>query len=523
MNRPPIKLSLDDYMNIWKPQGWDILVSDRHSNYRPEWGVWEGIRDIVQNALDEDEHYQWGYDANGMWIKDNGGGVLIRNFLMGGGESKPPYMRGKFGEGMKIAALALLREGYQVHIMSKGVELWSIMYPQRIQQRPPMYEDTICFLWRENGSMRGTTWHIHGYTGDDFRYNFVQNLPRMLILAETASKVDRPVQRYNLLLRREGGARGERYDNDTFYGRIYCRDIWLKDIMSPFSYNLWGFEVAPDRHGPKHESEMYTDMGRLWMGVANPALLTMLMKMLSDPPIEVGGWKITDEAREMNFDPRSTDPHSKKMYSELMVQSKSQWNTAWKNVHGQFAVLRTESRYDGMVKHLGYTSAEVNYRARNALQLVIKTDRNLMDEMADRLSETQRTPDSALTERQLANLQLARAIADMYPQAGPVYAAVIPPPSDAMERTAGLYEFGTGIIKIHVDQLQHTGQTVAVVIHELGHHQAYANVGFDPDRQEKAYDLTPLHTRSMEEVSADVTDGIIGGRFDKQLKNVPPW
>lgn len=517
---PPMRLSLEEYINTWKPRGWEILVTNHHLNYRREWGIWEAIRDIVQNALDEAEAYQWGYDTHGLWIKDTGRGVLIKNFLMGGQQQKPDYMRGKFGEGMKIAALALLREGYQVRVMTRGFEIWAVLHPQKVQISPPVYEDCICFLWRENGSRTGTIWSIRGYTGSSYQNNFAQNLPPGLVLARAASTISQPVQRYNLLLRSDGAARGQLYDAGKYMGRLYCRDIWLKDIESPFSYNLWGFEVAPDRHGPLHDTEMYQDMGRLWMGISNPAYLKMLLTMLMDPPTEaVGGWKNTEEFKRLSFDHRSRNPATGKLYSEIMVENKVSWQRAWEAVAGKHAVIATEARYTGMVQHLGYRSQGMTWNVRATLSLVIKTDTELMREMADRLEESKRVPDSQLTERQLANLKLARRIAEDYDRVGEVNAGIIPPPSDVMARTAGFYEFGTGMIKIHVDVLESTPQTVAVVVHELGHHEAYRRVSFNPEKKEQAFDLTKGHTEAIEQVTRQTLSSLMSGEYDDVLED----
>ncbi|GAJ08057.1 unnamed protein product, partial [marine sediment metagenome] len=124
--RPPRVLSMEDYRENWQPQGWRLIIIGPTSTWRQEWGEWEAIRDIVQNALDEAEAYRWGYDDQGLWISDRGRGVAIADFLLGPPKLKPDYARGKFGEGMKIATLALVRSGYSVRVETVGRELWII-------------------------------------------------------------------------------------------------------------------------------------------------------------------------------------------------------------------------------------------------------------------------------------------------------------------------------------------------------------------------------------------------------------
>ncbi len=107
---------MDEYQAQWKPQGWELIIIGPTSTWRQDWGEWEAIRDIVQNALDECEYYKWGYDERGLYIRDVGKGVAVADFLLGPPKLKPAYARGRFGEGMKIACLALIRDGYPVHV-----------------------------------------------------------------------------------------------------------------------------------------------------------------------------------------------------------------------------------------------------------------------------------------------------------------------------------------------------------------------------------------------------------------------
>ena len=148
---PPRVLTMEEYEGSWKPQSWQLIIIGPTSTWRQDWGEWEAIRDIVQNALDEAESYQYGYDAKGLWIADKGKGVAIADFLLGPPKLKPDYARGKFGEGMKIAALALLRKGYSVKVETVGREIWIIFLGQRVNARAGPRAP----IWRSNGRTRG--------------------------------------------------------------------------------------------------------------------------------------------------------------------------------------------------------------------------------------------------------------------------------------------------------------------------------------------------------------------------------
>jgi len=156
---PPRVLSMEEYHSRWQPEGWQLIIIGPTSTWRQEWGEWEAIRDIVQNALDEAEAYRWGYDERGLWVSDRGKGVAVADFLLGPPKLKPDWARGRFGEGMKIAALALIRKGYPVYIETVGRELWVVFLEQKVNGTA----ETLAALWRPDGARVGTRFHIIGY------------------------------------------------------------------------------------------------------------------------------------------------------------------------------------------------------------------------------------------------------------------------------------------------------------------------------------------------------------------------
>ncbi len=493
---PPRVLSMDEYQAHWRPQGWELIIIGPTSAWRQDWGEWEAIRDIVQNALDEDEYYKCGYDEQGLFIRDVGKGVSVADFLLGPPKPKPDWARGKFGEGMKIACLALIRKGYPVHIKTVGKELWVIFIGQKVDGTA----ETLAAMWRPYSRRVGTIFHIIGYTGPAFERYFAINLPRPLILWETPSPVTTPVHRYNQLIKAEAMAAS------PVGGLIYARDIYLRAIKSQYSYNLWGFELAPDRHGPKNEADVWVDMGRLWCGISRVDLLENLLKMVCEPPLIQ-----SEESHNVNMDSSSMwiEPISGKKYADFIEANASVWQQAWRNVCGDNAVIRTTDRWDGTVKHLGYTSVIVQWAVSSTLSKAITTDEELARASQERLREVEIIPDERLTPRQLAHLKLARAIATCfhYPPIANVYAAIIPPASDRV-RTAGMYSRTTQEIYIASDQLEWGRSTIDTVIHEIAHHTSGAE------------DLEEAHSEAMTYVAARVVELTATGRFDEELKGV---
>ena len=91
------------------------------SNYVKSWGVNEALREILQNFIDYGEYNYIIYpltDKIEVVRLTNTWKVDDLNFLLIGESTKTEKERGQFGEGLKLAALVLLREGYNMFIIT---------------------------------------------------------------------------------------------------------------------------------------------------------------------------------------------------------------------------------------------------------------------------------------------------------------------------------------------------------------------------------------------------------------------
>jgi len=489
---------MEAYRQDWEPQGWQLIIIGPTSTWRQDWGEWEAIRDIVQNALDESEYYTWGYDEEGLYIRDTGRGIAVADFLLGPPKLKPDHARGKFGEGMKIAALALLRLGYQVRVETRGRTLWMIFLEQKVNGTA----ETLAAIWKPSGRRAGTVFHIIGYTDTAFEDRFAVNIPRASIIAEAPSLLYEPHRRYNQLIRHQF--------QDQPPSRIYARDIYMREISSPYSYNLWSFDMAPDRHGPKEESDLWVDIGRIWCCVTRVEHLKVFLQMVKQPPLLEAA-----ESRQVNMGRWSmgSEPKTRKDYADFVKENYPPWREAWRQVMGDSAVIRTSDRLDGMVRHLGYQSVSVHYDVRDTLSGAIITDLALVKASQEKLREVEIIPEEKLSPRARAHLNLARAIAArVFYQAPPVHAAIIPPASDRV-RTAGMYSTATEEIYISLEMLEHAKNMLDTLIHEMAHHRQYRRSG-------EAADLTPAHAEAMTGIAAEVVQYVTAGLLDDLLKEV---
>ena len=94
-------------------------------DYVGHWSWWQGARELMQNAIDtKDFDIQFDYSAGEMKIISRGGAIPTRALLLGATTKRNDSSTiGKFGEGMKLGFLVLLREGARV-AMENGRDLW---------------------------------------------------------------------------------------------------------------------------------------------------------------------------------------------------------------------------------------------------------------------------------------------------------------------------------------------------------------------------------------------------------------
>lgn len=99
--------------------------------YVAHWGLWEAVREIYQNALDEQTHdpsctavIEYDAELNNIHIATTKGFLSPESLVLGKtSKRKDSKQRGKFGEGYKLALLVLSRLGLDVEVYTHG-ERW---------------------------------------------------------------------------------------------------------------------------------------------------------------------------------------------------------------------------------------------------------------------------------------------------------------------------------------------------------------------------------------------------------------
>lgn len=93
------------------------------TNYVNHWGVWEAVRELIQNAIDTG-NYKIDLDSLGIKIDSFGGKISTQCLLLGyGTKTNDADAIGGFSEGMKLAFLVLCRMG-KTFLIKNYDEVW---------------------------------------------------------------------------------------------------------------------------------------------------------------------------------------------------------------------------------------------------------------------------------------------------------------------------------------------------------------------------------------------------------------
>jgi len=211
-------------------------------DYLPNWGTFEGVRELLQNAKDAEAEFGAPMNVRVRESKDSAGILCIENegctmpyeaLLLGHtSKSERSDLIGKFGEGFKLGILALVRAGHTVKIRNGG-EVWTpeIVASEKFGGARVLAFDIVGGRKNENRVQI----EISGIGADLFRDEIK---PRFLWLDKDGRRKDEMVKTDHgtLLL-------GDRYK-----GRIFVKGIFVEHKPeAPYGYDLFDCDVDRDR------------------------------------------------------------------------------------------------------------------------------------------------------------------------------------------------------------------------------------------------------------------------------------
>ena len=119
---PPVPVSPPQPV-VTLPAGVEQRKLTIEATYCKDWTVVQALREVLQNALDTKTPVTLTRQGEYCIIRDSGAGLKLSDFLLGrSSKSGDSTAMGQFGEGIKIAALVLSRNGRSIRIESGAKE-----------------------------------------------------------------------------------------------------------------------------------------------------------------------------------------------------------------------------------------------------------------------------------------------------------------------------------------------------------------------------------------------------------------
>jgi hypothetical protein len=248
------------------------------TSYLPNWGAYEGMRELIQNGQDAKTEFDASFEVRyrketGVLVIENEGCVLPHEALLFGHTTKDGRgdLIGKFGEGLKLGVLALVRAGHPVKIRS-GAEVWV----PKIERSEKFDADVLVFYVEKGREPKNRVQvEVGNLAEEDWKamadcFLFLGKLPKELVIKTAAG---------SLLM-------GERFAH-----RIYVKGIFVQNAPEhEFGYDFANATVDRDRKmvdsfDLNHRSQ------QIWKEamVARPDLIANFIDLLTREAADVGG------------------------------------------------------------------------------------------------------------------------------------------------------------------------------------------------------------------------------------------
>ena len=194
----------------------------------PDWGIFEGVREIYQNMKDGDiDGYPMEIRANDSSVTFiNAGAVLPREALLIGHTTKEDRndQAGQFGEGLKLGSLALVRAGRKVTIEFNG-ERW---IPKIIKSQTYDAEVLAFYIYKTEEDHDKLSVKIELYS------NEWEEMKRKFLDVVNVEKMS--------------CSYGSVIMNPDYAGKIFVKGIWVHDVDDlKYGYDFNNVKVDRDR------------------------------------------------------------------------------------------------------------------------------------------------------------------------------------------------------------------------------------------------------------------------------------
>ena len=221
-------------------------------DYVPEWGVVEAVRELFQNAIDqqttvEDNKMFFDYDGEGRLSIGNKNSVLEVKTLLLGSTTKAddPKVIGQHGEGYKVATLVLTRLDKKVVFYNYGArEVWR---PRFVNSR--RYGTQVLtffvdkkFIWQSVPD-NNLEIVIEGITPEEYELIVESNLH----LQEVGSVIETP--------------RGRILEDKKYKGKVFVNGLFVCN----YDKYAYGYDFKPEFIKLDRDRKLVSDFDLQWL------------------------------------------------------------------------------------------------------------------------------------------------------------------------------------------------------------------------------------------------------------------
>lgn len=206
----------------------DKIIYPITEKYGGNWTVQDGIREILANALDTKTKVTLSCKDGRVVISDKGIGIEKKNLLFGDSDKSQKDI-GQFGEGLKMATLALARNNREIRVVTKGFE-----YNAKIEKDEEFRANLLVLYLKERKKREGTE---VSFLASEKELEDAKSL--FLFYNKNYKEVSSGIYKPG--------------------GYIFVNGVQVTKISSPFSYNLTGVKqyLSRDRNA------LNTDVGKM--------------------------------------------------------------------------------------------------------------------------------------------------------------------------------------------------------------------------------------------------------------------
>lgn len=208
-------------------------------NYVCDWGLWEALREIFQNAIDSDKKghkldINYSEDTQSLIIFNENVFLPLNSLVLGNSTKQDDENQiGKYGEGYKLALVVLLRLGYTVHI-GVGNDMWVPFFSQS-----ETYETEVLMIKVLKNANKlftgGTSFVINGILDTTLNNISFKCLP---LYKKLHYSIGRTIS----------SSYGDILLEDKFKGKFYVEGLFIQDDTSfTYGYSFKNEHVNLDR------------------------------------------------------------------------------------------------------------------------------------------------------------------------------------------------------------------------------------------------------------------------------------